>query len=118
MNNSELINYKSQALNEALKEYAWKVESYGAKDPKIYGTSKALYEGYVEAIGEIKDILTHTRIRNTATEPPTREDCDFADDILAYSKLYGWMTLDFHDAIAFPLTYTRWTQLPESGTPQ
>lgn len=57
--------------------------------------------------------LSRTRIRETATEPPTREDADKDGFIQAYHEAAGWMvhtikTVNFH-----PENYLFWTRMPD-----
>ena len=69
---------------------------------------------FEQALSEAIKIIERTRIRETAAEPPTREDADKDGLVLAYDKSEGDWNLEECEEVANNRgLFTKWTQLPE-----
>ena len=67
----------------------------------------------IQLIDENQKALSRCRIRDTATEPPTRKDGDGEDCLLVFCNSIGWILARRKVAINNPEVYVKWTQLPE-----
>ena len=113
MNANELVEYfeeqldfcKSQMseINCAGKEY------YGEQLSEIVDELTS----DIDRLGSLLSILSHARIRETATEPPTREDADKYNRVLAYDNLSETWLRASPEMIARDPRFEKWTQLPE-----
>lgn len=69
---------------------------------------------FEEAVNEIESALSRSRIRDTATEPPTRKDGDNSGFVLAKCKSIDlWNMVYYYEVAVNPDMYIKWTQLPE-----
>jgi len=107
MDTNELIDRTVKLLDES-REYYLTVNPYLTdEESDEFAKDYQYYES-------VLSVLTRTRIHNTAKEPPTREDADKFQHIIAYDKNNKmWDSFSFHHVNLHDSAFPFWAQLPE-----
>lgn len=64
-------------------------------------------------IGGSLEFLSRTRIRVTATEPPTREDADKKGLVMAYNHASCFGYRGYKEVVKYPKMYLFWSCVPQ-----
>lgn len=77
------------------------------------GDSQAIYIMWLKSFDIAIRELSRTRIRVTATEPPTREDADKRGLVMTYSHVSCFGYRGYKEVIKYPKMYLFWSCVPQ-----